>query len=426
MKGKGVILVFTLMLLAAALPATASARKTKMIYGVVAHPDDETAGWSAIQQRSDTYTVLVTMTRGENTRSCVGPEDWGPSPGPPPEPEEPNADFGWVGPHRYQGPDSPVGQPDEGEQHPLGNPWQGKGTRACADARLHSWNSFLDDMALEDRTLPFRPSYRGKFCAPMVGCAKVWADDVGARVAFDRGDGNLTPIEVTQAIQVLRDRRAKWGLPTLPEHGVAALAFYNASNPCVGTYNHPDHGAVQEAIYRDDPGAGDRMGVTCEGDPRFHDGGTAMVWDPHSMVHALNIDPVTQRRLGAYVRHYGWLFDTYPWIGDPQQLFWTRSGVHAPPRPPGGSRPQRRSMRLSVAPKTGRSGKPIHYSFSTRVADANQRRAVRGATIRFAGRRLTSNGSGRAATTVRLRRGNHRAYASKPGLASGKAIVRVR
>lgn len=313
----------------AASPSTARAQKTETLYAVGAHPDDEIGGWGIVDQRPKTYTIFVTMTQGENTRSCLTPEESGSPPAEPPDPGPHPEDLGYKGPYRYQGPGSPVGQPDKGEVHPLGNPWQGLGTEACRAARLSSWHGFLDEMGTLDPTLPVAPPYQGEFCKGRIGCARVWADDLGARVAFDLTDGKLTPAQVVKGIELLRVRRRHWGIHVLPESQIASVAFHNTEHVCSESYVHTDHKAVQDGIYGHSFSVPQRLGVTCEGDPRLA-GGSQVESNarPTFFYDAFAIDPVTGRRLGAYVRHYGWLFDTYAWFGGgPTYLFWARAAA---------------------------------------------------------------------------------------------------
>jgi hypothetical protein len=326
--------------------------KTKMVYAVSAHPDDEIPAWGAIERRPRIYTVFVIMTKGEQTFSCKTIEE-----------SLPNDDQGlgfedatmveglfghsgravWDGAYRYQGPGSPVDQPDLGERHPLGNPWVGRGTRACADARVASWHWFLDGMAALDASLanmeiagdPYLDDdYVGESCDVAVGCVEVWANEQGARVAFDLGDSGfldpagdpLTAQDVTSALQVLRANRVSFGLPALPEAGmVAALYYYDGDDPNCDYYDHADHGAVTEALYETDQGAGPQVGPTCHTDPRFLNAPSLTTpMSPLTLVPANFVDPVTEQRMGTYVVNYGWLFDTYKFNGDPNLVYWKR------------------------------------------------------------------------------------------------------
>jgi hypothetical protein len=81
-------------------------------------------------------------------------------------------------------------------------------------------------------------------------------------------------------------------------------------------------------------------------------------------------------------------------------------------------------LRLSVAPRTARSGRRTAFRF--RVRDAAGR-PVSGALVRFAGRRARAAGSGRATIVARVRRrGRRTARATKAGHLAGGASVLVR
>jgi polyvinyl alcohol dehydrogenase (cytochrome) len=78
-------------------------------------------------------------------------------------------------------------------------------------------------------------------------------------------------------------------------------------------------------------------------------------------------------------------------------------------------------IRLTVTPRRPRAGRLTRFRFRARVAG----KAVRGALIRFAGRRTRTKRNGRATIRVRLRRGPHRARATKRGLRAGLVTVRA-
>lgn len=317
--------------------------RPEMRYAVVAHPDDEFQGaWALIQDSPETYTVFVTATQGENTRSCMPAGESQPVG----DPGLSNGTFvegltgegfdgrGLEGPYRYQGPNSPVGEPDKGERHPFGNPWQGTGTEACRLARIASWHWFLDDMAAHDASLPdmridghpMRDNdYAGLRCAAEL-CAHVWANRDGARVAFDLGDGDLTASEVRHAVAALRQRRKEWKLPSVREAGVIAAAYhYSGDTPGCTWEPHVDHAAVQEALYVESDDGVPHFGGTCAVDDRHltHPGPAAVI-DPVTLVRTNLVDPVTEQRIGPYPVNFGWLWDTYSMVGSPADRFWQR------------------------------------------------------------------------------------------------------
>lgn len=362
--------------------ALAAFPRTEMLYAVSAHPDDEPAAWWLIENRPRAYAVFVLMTQGEQTDFCMSADEVPPDrrtgdPGlgtfeapsaEPPTGEPPTEDeiaeragelaegdlqddddsangtiaegflgyhLGNAGPWAYQGPDSPVGEPDKGERHPLGNPWQGQGTQACKDARVAAWHWFLDAMATHDPTMasmgvaddPYdADTYRGRFCgngAKTLGCARVWATGDGARVVFDAGDQDLSSDEVITGLELVRQQRARWGLPAaLPEGGIVAAV----PGPPPGCREHVDHAEIRDVLYGHDFGAGPQWGVSCDpSDPRFLDSpAPPMPFDPIDL-RMNKVDPHTEQRQGTYNVNYGWLYDTYVFSGS-TGMAWRRFG----------------------------------------------------------------------------------------------------
>ena len=361
--------------------------KDSMFYAVMAHPDDEQAGWNVVRAHANDYIVFVTMTMGEGTYNCRTAE-------------EAAEDGGQGGPYSYQGPDSPVNETDLKERHPLGTPWVGQHSEACKRARIASWHWFLDDAyqldaakavlrdpAGADMGVVEDPwdddDYQGRFCPegdghpspqhtihpgadpkdkhgqpmlwdPSLGCFDVWANEDGARIALDLGNGDPnfdynggTSVEdwppatydqadVGAALAEIRERRAEWGLPVLEENGMLAALFYDPVNArgCDSlpphaqkalTYDHPDHKVVSKALRYDDHGAGPQFGpILCSAEP-LAEGAELEVYptDPVTLVELNNIDFTTNDRLGPGPVNYGWLFerDIYGWAKSPD-VFW--------------------------------------------------------------------------------------------------------
>ena len=330
-----------------------------VVYAVVPHPDDELEAWPLIEHAAaESHVVWVTMTRGEQTDSCLTEADA----------TSDAADFegismveGFVagsrsGPYKYQGTGSPTSppEPDKGEQRPFGFPWVGRGSEACADARLASWHWFLDEMgSFPDSSVPSMDigadpwaddDFRGSFCprpgrhdgrkrwASKIGCVDVWADERGARVAFSLPDlpggfgqhttpteaESMTSQDVVDAIQLLRRNRGAWGISGGAESAIVSSARYGAGYdgrvwPDCSNYPHPDHKAVSDAVRFHDLGIPQRYGVaTCAEDP-YLVGAEAQVVpaDPATLVAAQYVDPITEERIGPWAKHYGWLFPTY-------------------------------------------------------------------------------------------------------------------
>lgn len=304
--------------------ALGATTKLQLQYIVTAHPDDELAAWSLIERSPANYPVFIVLTRGEETGFCT-----------------PGGASGL--------------QTGRGEAAPVGNPYVGKWTTACKRARLGSWHAFLDSMATMDRELPRAPGLRGTFTGDGLAGSRapsrsdegrvvesrsfrVWANEKGARVAFDLGDGDLTPEEVTWAIQTVRKNRGSL-FPKLPEYGVIAASYRNADPRCE-IYDHPDHRAVHVAVFRTDQGTpGPQWGRTCIHDPDVAGGRIneidADVYEFLMGVDAPAIDPTRYpdaRRTGAFQVHYGWLAGQYWPGGDREgtshwsrkQAFWRR------------------------------------------------------------------------------------------------------
>jgi len=88
--------------------------------------------------------------------------------------------------------------------------------------------------------------------------------------------------------------------------------------------------------------------------------------------------------------------------------------------PPPGTRPR---IRVRVEPRSVRRvRRRTIFSFTTQTQSGL---VVPGATVRFAGRRTTTDERGRARIVARLGRGKHPVRASKPGLRAGRSMVYV-
>jgi acetyl esterase/lipase len=85
------------------------------------------------------------------------------------------------------------------------------------------------------------------------------------------------------------------------------------------------------------------------------------------------------------------------------------------------------SIRLSVRPARVRVGSRARFRFRATARLGGRQRAVRAATIRFAGRTARTNARGRAEIRTALATvGRYSARASKPGFRTGRAFVRAR
>lgn len=297
----------TVIAIAPPVQAQLPLEKASTFYFVQAHPDDEALTWQLIDDRQFAYGVFITMTRGELSKACMTEEE---------ADAHAHQSDAPHGPYRYEGPDSPLDPPekDEGERHPLVDPWLGRGHENCGTAKLASWHWFLDDVAKFDPGFPdfgissdplgdpwADDDYQGRFCPtrdehpspdhtvhpgadpkgkhttpPLwdvsLGCIEVWADEEGARVAFELNDGGnadvlsddpITEADVIAAVDVVRANRAAWGMEVLPEVGIMATA--PGCDPVSGIREHGDHEAVQNALYEHDFDMGPQYGAVCDG-----------------------------------------------------------------------------------------------------------------------------------------------------------------
>jgi S-formylglutathione hydrolase FrmB len=84
-------------------------------------------------------------------------------------------------------------------------------------------------------------------------------------------------------------------------------------------------------------------------------------------------------------------------------------------------------LRLTVRPKRAQVGQRRRFHFRVTAVREGRRRAVAGATVRFAGKRARTGRRGRAAIVVRPRRARrYAAKALKPGFRTARIRVRVR
>jgi hypothetical protein len=100
-------------------------------------------------------------------------------------------------------------------------------------------------------------------------------------------------------------------------------------------------------------------------------------------------------------------------------------GVERRPKPAGapGAGP---AITLRVKPRRARVGRRTRFVFRARSGTSRPRQPVRGARVRFAGKRRRTNRRGRAVIVKRFAKpGRRRARATKRGFSRGTAIVRV-
>ena len=290
----------------------------RLRYVVIPHPDDEFEAWSLVEHAPDHYAVFLLMTRGEASGYCSGSGIL-------------NTDTG--------------DQTVFGERLPQPQPFTGKQTKNCKAQRVDAFDASFDALAAVDGSLG-SPGYVGRFVVPArhgqfsptrtedgqtvaANYFDVWVGALSARVVFDLGDAQLTAQKVTWAIQSVRRMRGR--LPVHTEDDIVGSAYYNPGFTGSVPYGHPDHYAVQLALFETDQGTpGPQWGRTVPGDPNlrrraFVDTATycaVMCTDP------LPIDPYGSPvaiRTGAYQRVYGWLaFCSLPGRPAPN-TFWPAS-----------------------------------------------------------------------------------------------------
>jgi hypothetical protein len=84
-------------------------------------------------------------------------------------------------------------------------------------------------------------------------------------------------------------------------------------------------------------------------------------------------------------------------------------------------------LRLAIRPRSARAGRLTRFRFRVTALVRGKRRAVRRATIKFAGRRLRTNRRGRATMVRRLvKPGRYGVVASRKRLGRARATVKVR
>ena len=207
-------------------PATT---KTQMSYIFIAHPDDEIASWSTIENSSGNYHVFVLLTRGGHTGHCENPVD-------------------------HAGLDQYPATPRDSE--------------ACKANRIASFHKFLNRAAATDPYLDVLDASQPVVADndPAAGRYEVWAGANSARVIFDFPDGGLRAANLLTANGVVRSLKGSV-LPNLPDFQAMAASFWNANYPDCAVYEHADHRAVHTGVFNNDLDTTIQRGRTCASDP---------------------------------------------------------------------------------------------------------------------------------------------------------------
>jgi hypothetical protein len=268
---------------------------TELLYVVVPHPDDELEAWSVLADRPGQYPVFVLCTHGEATVYADGRGV----------------------------------QPELGERVPLPQPWGPPGSDTVRAQRLGSFAAFLDGAAALDAHLDAELVDHGVLQdgpSPF----RLFVGERSARVVFDGGDGRLTADFVTAALQRTRALRGTH-LPVGEEGGVIGAAYWNTVPGSV-RYDHRDHRAVHEALWRTDQGTGGPQWCrtsTADPDATRTEHVTPGTYD------ALMGIAADGRRTGLFQVVYGWLGPQGGWpagetdartMWSRSQSFWRRHG----------------------------------------------------------------------------------------------------
>lgn len=324
--------------LLATIAAPALAAPIQISYLVMPHPDDEYQVWSLVTGSGTNYKVIIYMTRGEQTAFCKNDS---------------------AAKNAYQGPLSPVGQPDYGEVNPLGagtNIWLGMWTSTCKNSRIEGTLDFLTKKAQSDSSIPTGFSYRNTYsftgntsagvpprrydcnesvtplCTPTESrSAKVYnaSNGMGKVIFFDLGDNDLTKEEVQWAIAAVRSNKSTLGIPTsLPDYNSLGAFRHSGVYSGCQQYDHKDHKSVHDALWQYDMINGKQHARTCSGDPDHDSGRTKSVTLSE---HDATKQGSTTTRTGPFQKYYGWLAPGYwdwGWNFDEirarTQYFWSR------------------------------------------------------------------------------------------------------
>jgi hypothetical protein len=221
----------------------------------------------------------------------------------------------------------------------------GARTPKCNAQRIDAFNHFLDSMAEVDPSLD-RPRALGHYEGQVrpgdvrptrkegtkIESAAGYDLAVGprsARLIFNLGDGQLTAAKVSWALQTAR--RIRTSFPVKTEDDVVGSAYYNAKKDQYVPYTHPDHFAVQQALFDVDQGLpGPQWGRTTPADPNrrrkaFVDNDTYCAL---LCTTPMPVDPwgsPTATRRGRFQQNYGWLAFTAEGSSKAANSFWPAS-----------------------------------------------------------------------------------------------------
>lgn len=284
---------------AAAAAAEHRPAPRSLVLVVAPHPDDELTAWPALQDvGADSYTVFVTLTRGEHTRAC-------------------------------RDVDRQV-QAEHGERMPHPRP-AGLGHPSCGHARLDSWWSFLEEAGRDFPAAASGPTtHLVVQDGPAGRPADVWAGESGARVALTLSDGAVSSADAAHAVGAVLALRGDV-LPDLPVERVVLASYWNDSPgrgnrttsgggcaeaaDCPGVesaheYEHADHRGTARAVAQVAAGASAETWLVVP--PGAGEAARRWLGAPETAtVREAELPAAAYERLvGQLHRSYGWL--SYP------------------------------------------------------------------------------------------------------------------
>lgn len=265
------------------------------------HPDDEFQHWALTENQPHQYTVIVLLTQGEQSGFC--------------DPD--TLESGW-----------------QRDLEPAPTPLpEGPFTPSCAEARIASFTGFFRDMGEVDSTVPSafaEPERSGPIDDPDGVVCRLDEDDTcttnttvdiyedtegrGALVVFDLGDGDLTSEEVSWAVRAVLDEFVPSLAPADARVSgiVGGYSTPEGGFPGCFAYPHPDHLAVDEALWSTDFGAGFQASATCATDPRRQLYARVTQESTQQAFRTELIPGSTDvLRTGAHTANYGWLHSSY-------------------------------------------------------------------------------------------------------------------
>jgi hypothetical protein len=298
--GAAVLFAITPAVAVLAVPSVGLDRQQQAIIYLSAHPDDEFQMWSVAETAPDDVHIFAVLTRGEQTGFC--------------EPDE-------------------LEQSWQQELEPAPQPLPaGRWSAECAEARVSSMAGWFDDISdvsdfaplmsggpsrieLDSESARLCREDEAGTCLP-ADAVDVYLDPAGrgSVVVFDLGDGDLEPGEVIWAVERLLDDPRLGIAADMPVAGIVGnYSTSGAAAPLCFAYEHPDHRAIDDALWSHDFRVGFQAAATCALDPRRT---LSLGVSDAATDRAFAVEPTDDgalRRTGAHTANYGWLHpEFYP------------------------------------------------------------------------------------------------------------------